>query len=254
MIIAIVNQKGGTGKTTSAASIAHALAIAGRRVLAIDLDPQGNLSHALGCGYGPGAADMLRNGQIGRVVSARPGLDLVIGGPMTAPVADSLNSRMLGRLTVLQRALAGHGYDWVLIDCPPSLGVLSLNALVAAQGMVVPVSVEHLALQGLVQLSQTMAAMYAEGYRCGCWWIVPTFYDRRERTRRHMLNQLMAHPELGKLVVSPIPRDVKLAECPRRHRTIWEHAPRSRAAQAYTCLVRQIARDVITRDSGNGRE
>ena len=238
--IAIALQKGGTGKTTTTATISHALAMAGKRVLAVDLDPQGNLALAFGLDPGPGLFDWLNDGHSLRdvVVEVRPGLDLVAGDKSTAELKENLTGTMFREQVLLNALKRADEYDWVFFDCAPSLDVLNVAAMVAADGMIMPVMVDYLATAGLVQHIESLAQLQAMGYGCQLLMIVPTFFDLVTNESTEILTQLAEH--FGRLVAAPIPRNVKLREAPAHGKTIWEYAPKSAGAMAYREIVRRL--------------
>lgn len=240
-VIAIALQKGGTGKTTTTATLAHALAMAGRRVLAVDLDAQGNLALALGLDPGPGLYHLLIEERplSACVVQARPNLDLVPGNKMTAEAKEILAGRPF-REPCLKRALvpAQDEYDVVFLDCAPSLDILNLAALVAADGLIIPVAVDYLATVGVQQHIKSLAQLQEMGYKCQLLLVVPTFYDRVTRESTEILRQLAS--TFHGLVTGPVPRCTKLREAPAHGQTIWEYAPTSTAARAYEGVVRRL--------------
>lgn len=239
--VAVALQKGGTGKTTTTATISHALAMAGKRVLAVDLDPQGNLALAFGLDPAPALSRWLNDGEaLGHVVvEARPGLDLVASDKSTSKLKENLSGEWC-REQVLRRALerGQSPYDWCFLDCAPSLDILGINALVAAEGVIMPVMVDYLAYAGLRQHLESLAQLREMGFGCELLMVIPTFYDRVTKESREILTQLAQH--FGGLVTAPIPRTVKLREAPAHGRTIWEHAPRSAGAMGYRGIVRRL--------------
>ncbi len=243
---AVANQKGGVGKTTLTVALAALLAQRGMRVLAADLDPQGSLTSYLG--LEPEAVDrsayelLLEQAPPEELVlpTAWEGLSLLPASPALATVDRRLGTRR-GAGVLLRRALdrLRHRFDYALLDCPPALGLLMVNALAAADFLVVPVQTEHLALQGLERMLRTLAMV--ERARGGPLprLIVPTLYDRRTRAARLALERLrQEHGEaLWELVV---PADTRFRDAARAGRPPVAYAPRSRGALACRALVETL--------------
>ena len=250
--IAISNQKGGVGKTTTAISLGAALAARGPRVLIIDLDPQANATSGLGVGkhrdraiYGV----LLREEPITQAIvpTAVSGLDLLPSSLEMAGAEVELVP-VLARELRLRTALAGlSGYDTILVDCPPSLGLLTINALTAADGVIIPVQAEYLALEGLAHLLSTIEAVKARlNPRLEILAIVLTMDDRRNRLSLQVAEEVRRHfPDL--LARVSIPRAVRLAEAPSHGQPISIYDPASRGAQAYADLAHEIAARLAAR-------
>jgi chromosome partitioning protein len=253
-VLAISNQKGGVGKTTTAISLAAALVEKGSRVLLIDLDPQGNATSGLGISkeqphsvYGV----LVRDEPLEEAV--RPtgvdGLDLLPSSSEMAGAEVELVP-LMAREFRLREALQREnekGYDTILIDCPPSLGLLTVNALVAADAVLVPVQCEYYALEGLAQLLSTIDAVRVRlNAKLEVLAIVLTMEDRRNRLSMQVTEEVIRHfPELVARV--RIPRAVRLAEAPSHGQPINVYDPGSRAAQAYGDLAQEISMRLASR-------
>lgn len=243
-IIAILNQKGGVGKTTSTINIASYLAKMGRSVLIVDLDPQGNATSGMGL---PKDTDStIYDVIVGDVrlpqIIKNVGFSDVCLAPANAELAGAeveLVNRP-DRETKLRTALSEVDYDYILIDCPPSLGLLSINALVAASCVLIPVQAEYYALEGLTQLLSTIQRI-REGLNPNLelLGVVVTMYDNRTSLSENVYKELQKH--FGqKLFKSVIPRNVRLAEAPSHGKSILEHDKWSRGARAYKALAKEI--------------
>jgi len=240
-IISVVNQKGGTGKTTTLLNLSAGLADLGKKVLIIDFDPQANASSGLG----------VRN-------TAKNVYDLLVGGTsffealakveenlFLIPAAESLAGANIelvneeNRETKLAKILEHlpYEYDFVFIDTPPSLGLLTINSLVAAQSALIPVQAEYYALEGLGQLISTLNLVKENlNPQLEILGAIITMYDDRARLSRDVLEELYKNFP-ARIFRSVIPRNVKLAEAPSFGKSIFEYAPKSRGAIAYRRLA-----------------
>ena len=249
-LITIANQKGGVGKTTTAVNLAACLALHGSRVLVVDLDPQGNASTALDVEHRagmPSVYNVLVDDQpldaIVREVAAIPGLYCA---PATIDLAGAEIELvpMVAREGRLSRALAGYdasGLDYILIDCPPSLGLLTVNALVAATEVLIPIQCEYYALEGLEQLLRTVDLVKGHlNPRLFISTILLTMYDGRTRLASQVADEVREH--FGEVVLNAIiPRSVRVSEAPSYGQSVITYDPGSSGAQAYLDAAREMA-------------
>jgi chromosome partitioning protein len=247
-IYAIANQKGGVGKTTTAINLSAYLAQLGQRVLLVDLDPQANATSSLGIDktkVSNGVYDSLVGGEpMAENVLHSPELKMALlpASPALAGAEIELVS-VLARENRLSRALANTeaGYDYILIDCPPSLGLLTLNGLVAARsGVVIPVQCEYLALEGLGQLTHTISRVRtALNPQLVIRGLVMTMFDGRAQLAQQVVAEVNKHFP-GKVFRTIIPRSVRLAEAPSYGLPISAYAPKSPGAAAYRALAEEV--------------
>jgi chromosome partitioning protein len=246
-IIAAVNQKGGVGKTTTAVNIAAQLASLEKPVLLIDLDPQGNTTSGLGLqkdGLGAGSYEVL--GGNAKLVDAVhdtriPGLYILPSNTNLAGAEVELVSQ-LHREFKLKSALSTSEYEYIIIDCPPSLGLLTVNALVAANLVLIPVQAEYYALEGLGQLLQTIQSVRESlNPTLELLGVVVTMFDKRTSLSEQVLDELKKY--FGdKLFKTTIPRNVRLAEAPSFGKTIFEHDKWSKGARSYKQLAKEVSK------------
>jgi chromosome partitioning protein len=250
-IYALVNQKGGVGKTTTAVNVSAFLAARGQRTLLIDVDPQANATSSLGFEKQQITAssyDVLVNDlPLQQIVqlTKRVRLDLAPASPQLAGAEVEL-VEMPDREKRLKHALTEilPNYDYILIDCPPSLGLLTVNALTAAQGVLVPVQCEYLALEGLSELMNTIQ-LVRKGLNPGLVvrGLVMTMYDGRMRLAQQVVAEVKSH--FGEQVFSTlVPRSVRLGEAPSYGESILSYAPASPGGVAYA----QLADELLTGD------
>ena len=245
-VIAFANQKGGVAKTTTTLNLGVAFRERGLRVLAVDLDPQGNLT--MSQGFDP---DSIERSMFDVLVHRLPIEEIVQEAELDIAVssldlagAELALSSMIGRERALEKALAlvKDRYDYILIDTPPSLGILTINALVASDGVIVPVQCEYLSLRGLVQLENTLT-MIRENLnpRVEIQGILPTMYDRRTLHSREAIEIL--EENFGNLVFQTrIRKTIRYAEAPVKGTSVLKYDPRGVAAEAY----RQLAEEVLS--------
>lgn len=245
--IACVNQKGGVGKTTTVVNLATSLALSGRRILVVDLDPQGNATSGFGVDKSAvdrSMYDVLVDGLPARDAVVRTevdGLSLIpssielSGAEVELVSADRRDRR-------LTRALDGEvaGYDWVLVDGPPSLGLLTVNALTAADAVLIPIQCEYYALEGLTQLTATINLVRDHlNPDLEINGVVLTMYDARTNLSAEVASEVRRH--LGSAVYETvIPRSVRLSEAPSYGRPIALYRPDSRGAEAYAALAAEF--------------
>src|SRR5438128_564366 len=243
-VIAFANQKGGVAKTTSTLNLAVALAEEGKRVLTVDLDPQGNLTMSQGLN-----PDTIDRSMYDVLVHRLPVEQVIHHGEIDLAVssidlagAELALSSMIGRERALERALLPMKgeYEYVLIDTPPSLGLLTINALVASDGVIVPVQCEYLSLRGLVQLENTLS-MIRENLNpnVGIQGILPTMFDGRTLHAREAVEILQEN--FGDLVFkTKIKKTVRYAEAPVKGLSVLKYEPQGSAAQAYRELAKEV--------------
>jgi chromosome partitioning protein len=248
-VIAVANQKGGVAKTTTALGLAAALAEAGRDVLAVDVDPQGALTYSMGIdpdGLEETVNDVLvRRLPADKVVIAAE-VDLIPANIDLAG-AEAILLGKTGREFALQRALRemDDRYDYVLIDCPPSLGILTINALTAAQGVLIPLQCEALSHRGVGQLLETLEDIrHFTNPTLDVVGIVPTMYDGRSRHARAVLDDVGVRYGV-RVLEPPIKKSIRFAEAAQAGKSILAYAPAHTGAEAYRILARRI-------DGGNG--
>ncbi|MFN8193636.1 MAG: ParA family protein [Nocardioidaceae bacterium] len=238
--LAIANQKGGVAKTTSVASLGAAFAEAGSRVLLVDLDPQSCLTFSLG--IDPEDLDVsvyhvLTQGTpvTDALLETEDGVDLLPATIELARAEADLLTRT-GREQAIKAALEDvedAGYDWILLDCPPSLGVLTVAALTAAQGVLIPLQCETLSHRGVGQLLDTVHDVRRfTNRRLEVWGVLPTLYDGRTNHARRVLETISETYDL-EVVEPPIPKTIKFAEAPAAGRSILRTSRSSKGAQAY---------------------
>jgi len=246
-IITVVNQKGGVGKTTTAVNLGAYLAMLGKFVLLIDLDPQANASSGLGIDY-----QTIPHSMYDVIIGEKDVREIIVNtsiqGYKIAPANVHLAGANIelvnqeGREFKLQEALHAirNDYDYVIIDCPPSLGLLTINGLLAADEVLIPVQAEYYALEGLVNLMSTVNLIQQNlKPELKIMGAVITMYDKRTTLSEDVLQQLYQYFP-SRIFRTVIPRNVKLSECPSHGKCIAEYDSKSKGATAYERLAREI--------------
>ena len=245
-IIAVVNQKGGVGKTTTTVNLTAALAALGKKVLLCDFDPQANATSGMGVDKNtasPNVYDVLINGADPKkaVVSTRYGDVLPSNKALAGAGIEIIGIE--GREKLLKTALdaLAPGYDFILIDCPPSLELLTLNALCAAQTLLVPVQCEYYALEGLSDLLATVRIVKRGlNPKLGLEGVLLTMFDSRTNLSLQVAQEVKRHFP-GQVFATVIPRNVRLSEAPSHGKPISAYDPYSRGAEAYAALAEEVA-------------
>ena len=246
-IIAIANQKGGVGKTTTAINLSAALAYLNKKILLVDLDPQGNTTQGIGARNDVqfSTYDMLLKGIETRqciIKKKMPPID-IIGATIDLAGSDiEMSNISENREQLLKKQLDAvkEDYDFIIIDCPPSLGLLNTNALTAADSVIIPVQCEYYALEGLTQLLSTIrlvqkkfnSRLYIEG-------VLLTMYDSRTKLSIEVQQEVIKYFK-ERVYRSFIPRNIKLSEAPSYGKSIFEHDVKSEGARAYAALAKEL--------------
>ena len=236
--IAVSIRKGGTGKTTTAVNLAHALALEGRRVLLIDTDSQGQVAPMLGVAPEAGLADVLSGRAAPREAAcpARDGLDIIAGGPELVKIP-------LDRSDAIRTALrtAGRGYDFVILDTAPGYDMIAAGVWRYASEILAPVSLEPLTLHGLIDFVGIIADTRTDNRELVLRYVLPTFADGRVAKTREILADLKAH--FSDQLCDPIRYNVRLSESAGFGQTVHEYAPSSYGAADYSALAGRIIAD-----------
>lgn len=253
-VIAIANQKGGVGKSTTAVNLAAALAEAGQRVLVVDIDPQGNTTSGLGvdkgglerCIYDV----LLETCPIDEILVSTDNPNLMLapatlrlaGAEIELVTAISRESRLARALRPLERR-----FDYILLDCPPSLGLLTVNSMTAAKGVLIPIQCEFYALEGLSQLLNVVSLVQRHlNPDLAVQGVLLTMYDTRLNLTAQVASEVREH-FADRVYETTIPRNVKLSEAPSFGKSVLSYDPRSRGADAY----RELAKEVIAREQNS---
>jgi len=241
-VIAVFNHKGGTGKTTTSVSLAAGLAMQGKRVLMVDTDAQGNVAVSLDIKAQRSLYHVLVMGLPceDAVVPVRPNLDLIASNETLAAAELYLAGRQnRDRVLASRLAKAVANYDYVVIDCSPSLSLLNQNALVLADSLLVPVACDYLSLVGVRQVIKTVKNVnQLLHHPVRIWGVLPTFYDARARICREALATMEQH--FGDRCLPPVRAAMKVKEAPAQGQTIFEHAAGTNAAEDYMRVVERV--------------
>jgi chromosome partitioning protein len=252
-LLAIANQKGGVGKTTTAVNLSSCLAQKGKKVLLIDLDPQGNATSALGVEIKEGGSlyePLIGHSNISeKVVSTRFENLSIVPADLDLAGAEIDVARLDDHLTRLRTVLSDlqspSPFEYVFLDCPPSLGILMTNALAAADQLLIPLQCEYFALEGLSKIVQIIEQMRSVNSRLKIGGIVMTMYDARTNLSQQVVNEVRLHFE-ALVYQTIIPRTVRLGEAPSFGKPIIEYEPQGVGATAY----RALAEEFVQRQNG----
>lgn len=254
-VVAVINQKGGVGKTTTAVNLSAALAALGKKTLLIDLDPQANATSHLGLEKSEGASlyGALVDG-VSPVTLLQPTRDphlFAIPAEIDLAGCEVEIARMADPVQRLRKTLAPlrdeAAFDFVLLDCPPSLGILMTNALAAADALIIPVQCEYFALEGVSKILSLIERMREEGQNqtLRIIGVLMTMYDARTRLSEQVVNEVQQHlPD--KVFKTVITRSIRLAEAPSFGKTIFEYDPNGVGALAYKNLAREFVERTLT--------
>lgn len=241
-VIAIVNQKGGVGKTTTAVNIAHGMALSGRRVLLVDLDPQGNVSDSFNIAPTGDLCSWLSNEEPGVFITwARDNLSIVRGDKTTANLKTLLAARGFSEFVLVDKLAELGFYDLTVLDCAPSLDILHVAAVMAADWLIIPTKLDQFAVKGVGDTIESMRQLSRRGSRCKLAGILPTFWERQTTETQKQLENLVN--AFGSDVWAPVAIDTRIREASRAGQTIWEYAANSRAlVDGYIPACANVAR------------
>ena len=242
-IIAAAVIKGGTGKTTTAAALAQAAAADGARVLAVDLDPQANLTFILAADQNqPGSFQLLHGAPAAEVIQRSPqGLDVIAASPdlATEKTAPASAKRLQAALRPIKKS-----YDWIFIDTPPTMGELTFNALQAATGLIIPLETDSNSLQGLYQITDIAHQMQRSNPSLSVLGVVLTRFDARPKINRYLQEVIEEKgQEIGAPFLQAIRPGVAIREAQAMQESLFEYAPQSNPAQDYRALYNNIKGD-----------
>lgn len=248
-VIAIANQKGGVGKTTTAVTLAHGLARRGKEVLLVDLDPQGQVAVSLGLNQEAGAFNLLIAHDPSLEIvrqwirnTGRKGLWIIPGNTTTSTAQTVINAE--GRaVDCVRRAvqpLTRNGLDYIVFDTAPSVGGIQERAVWASDLLIIPTATDFLAADGVAKMIEMLGELRRKAWRGALLGVLPTFYDETTRESRTILTMLREH--FDDQVLTPIHRATVLRECAAEGKTIYERDANSRSAQEYEALVNLVAR------------
>lgn len=240
--IAIVNQKGGVGKTTTAVSLATGISLTGKPTLLIDLDPQGNVADSLGIDPGDDLYQWLALGA-NKNVEPLPHLTVIRSDKSTANLKQILASKGFAEFSLVDALdvyKLDYQHDVCILDCAPSLDVLHTAALVAADYVLVPTKLDQLSIKGVQQVLETMEALRRRGAHCVLLGVLPTFYDRQTNESQIQLQNLV--DAFGGNVWQPIPTDAAIRTANRMGETVWSYKPRPRSWEAWSNTVKRLMR------------
>ena len=248
-IIAVLNQKGGVGKTTTAINLSAYLAKSGHSVLLVDADPQGNSTSGLGLDKQSQATTLydvlFERAQAEQTIQQVSSKLHIITANANLAGAEVELVPLAARELRLRQALDGLNYDYVLIDCPPSLGLLTINALAAANSVLIPVQAEYYALEGLSQLLSVIQQVRTSlNPALDILGVIITLFDSRNSLSAQVKKELETYFG-AKLFTSVVPRNVRLAEAPSFGRTIIEHDKWSKGARAYKALAKEVEKRTL---------
>lgn len=239
--LAVFNHKGGTGKTTTAVSVAAGLAEAGKRVLLVDVDAQGNVGVSLGVRGERTLYHVLVLGTDPRdaAIPVRDKLDVITSNESLAAAELYLAGRPHRDRVLRERMLGADAYDYVILDCSPSLSLLNQNALVYADNVLVPVSCDYLSLVGVKQVIKTLRDVYEHlKHPVQILGVIPTMYDARHKIGREVVETLQG--KFGDLCFPPVRANIKLREAPASRQSIFEYAADSSGAEDYRAVVQRV--------------
>ncbi|MEM0940712.1 MAG: ParA family protein [Bacteroidota bacterium] len=242
IIISVINQKGGTGKTTSSINLGSALSRLDKKVLLVDMDPQGNLGYSLGLDEAKTIADVFQeNIEINQVIQERESMDIIPSDIRLVDIELSL-AELANRHSILNNLFdtLSTNYDYVLIDCPPSLSILSLNALYASDYVIIPMLMEVLSLQGLDQMIQTISKI-KNGYEkdLKILGILPVMVDKRRKLSDEIRAYIKENYEV-KIFQSVIRNNVRASESPSFGQSVIAYSPKSNSARDYVAFANEI--------------